>query len=352
MAITLRSTSSGGASGANSSSAAMTKPAGTAAGDLLLAVITVNDQTVTAPSGWTLLYNAPSLDLGARPWRTLVYWRLAGGSEAATYTWTVPSATGPMTGTMTCWTGCDQTTPIGTQYAQTTHAGLTVEPTQGPSVTTTTTVGRVVYIRSVRQPSASDATLVFSETETDKSIAVQRTAFSGGSTVYANVQMADDADFAGSGTKNGGLISVNKTESDNNLATIVLKMAATPATGEFDSQLQPLTGTFTGERVPNTGTFSGQLSPLTGTLSGVHLIPAVGAISGTLASPTATMSGSTPVLGSLVGAIQLTAQLTGETRQFGEHIIVVEREDRAFLVVDDNSTTGLKPIKRSRVTDA
>ena len=69
-------------------SATVTKPAGTAANDILIAtVVTDVDELTTAPSGWTPLTPSVFSDETAR---TSFFWRRAGGSEGASYifTWT------------------------------------------------------------------------------------------------------------------------------------------------------------------------------------------------------------------------------------------------------------------------
>ncbi len=86
----------------------ITKPAGTAAGDILVALVGVaNNNTVTPPAGWTLLSTVdPGVNL-----RTVGYWKLAGSSEAASYAWTF-GASARNIGIILAYSGGRQTTPV------------------------------------------------------------------------------------------------------------------------------------------------------------------------------------------------------------------------------------------------
>src|SRR5579862_9844168 len=71
-------------------SCALTKPTGTASGDVLYAIISMAaNKTVTAPSGWTQIgtsYNGTSTF--ARFYR-----KVAGGSEPSSYSWSWSGST-------------------------------------------------------------------------------------------------------------------------------------------------------------------------------------------------------------------------------------------------------------------
>ncbi|MBG0828541.1 hypothetical protein HS041_12255 [Planomonospora sp. ID67723] len=85
MAASVRSVST--ATG-TSTTITVTKPTGTASGDLLVASFT-NDfgafSSIVAPSGWTVL---DSLDHGNNSLHTVLAYKVAGGSEPASYDWT------------------------------------------------------------------------------------------------------------------------------------------------------------------------------------------------------------------------------------------------------------------------
>jgi len=68
----------------------LNKPSGTTTDDLLIAILGLNDATTndinSAPSGWTLIYNTPGTDNNTR---LVSYRKRAGGSEPASYDWSV-----------------------------------------------------------------------------------------------------------------------------------------------------------------------------------------------------------------------------------------------------------------------
>jgi hypothetical protein len=85
-------------------------PAGTTAGDLLLAAVTVRggtSPTVTAPAGWALVRS----DAISTTVAQYVYRRLAGSTEPATWTWTF-SKSESAAGTVSAFAGVDPTNPI------------------------------------------------------------------------------------------------------------------------------------------------------------------------------------------------------------------------------------------------
>jgi hypothetical protein len=388
MAIAQRgSGTSGGASGSNNDTVTMTKPTGLTIGDLLVAVITTNDQTVTAPSGWTQLFNIQGT--ASATWRTRLYYKIATSTEtaASNFTFTVPNSDSPVNGTLTAWSGVDTTTPIGTNYATDVDGSLS-EPTTGPTATNGATNGRVLYVRSVRQASASDNSLTLTEATGSASLIVSRAAFSGGSTVYANAQFADDADFGAGGNKTGLAVTCNKTESDNVQATIVMKMAGVPATGDWASTLPSMTSVFAATREIPAGTitsslpsavadFAGAAAPpegplattlpsVTSTFAGESIgggieatLPSMtsdfaggiihGAINSTLPSISSDWAAAVNPIGGFTATLPFLTDVlfTMETRPFGEHVIQVEDEKRAFRITADD----MVPIYRSQVTD-
>jgi hypothetical protein len=70
-------------SGANGTTFVPSKPVGTAAGDLLLAIFYVDANVTTMPTGFTNLYNVNPSGL----MRLRVDWKIADGSEGTTLTW-------------------------------------------------------------------------------------------------------------------------------------------------------------------------------------------------------------------------------------------------------------------------
>lgn len=81
-----------------------------ATGDLMLANISVNGgsaATVTAPAGWTQILRTDN-DTNVS---ILSYWKIAGPSEPASYTWAVDHQT-TMEGGITPYSGVDTANPI------------------------------------------------------------------------------------------------------------------------------------------------------------------------------------------------------------------------------------------------
>lgn len=90
-------------------------PAGVVSGDVMLAFFQFdyaawpgnpNPVEPTPPAGWTELIPSPAI--GTHEVKT--YYRVAGGSEPANYTWTL--LYGPAEGCIAAWSGCDPVTPI------------------------------------------------------------------------------------------------------------------------------------------------------------------------------------------------------------------------------------------------
>ena len=110
-------------------------PAGTVAGDLMIATIVVrpSSATITAPaSGWTLVRR---IDNGASIANSLaVYRRVASAGEPGSHTWTFSSSTGSAGG-IASFSGVDTSNPIDVENGQTTASGLTHST---PSVMTNT----------------------------------------------------------------------------------------------------------------------------------------------------------------------------------------------------------------------
>lgn len=96
-------------------STTITKPAGTASGDVLLAVV-ANGGAATAPStvpsGWTLVASA---SISTTFWAG-VYSLIAGGSEPANYTWS--GFADSCAGSMIAISGADTSTPVAASRAQ------------------------------------------------------------------------------------------------------------------------------------------------------------------------------------------------------------------------------------------
>ena len=136
----------------------ITKPAGTASGDVMLATISARPSamTITAPSGWTLYQRTEQPNGGSSTapggMSLLTYYKAAGGSEPANYTWTLANPQndgGGVAGTVMRVSGVDTLNPIDVYVDALSGNGLTHS---APSVTTTVPntllVASVTYLSS------------------------------------------------------------------------------------------------------------------------------------------------------------------------------------------------------------
>lgn len=69
---------------------ACSKPTGTVSGDLMFAIVNANSNlTITDPSGWTRIDEDNGISSGAT---IIILYKVAGGSEPTSYTWTTSSS--------------------------------------------------------------------------------------------------------------------------------------------------------------------------------------------------------------------------------------------------------------------
>ncbi len=120
------------------SSVTINKPAGTTTNDVMIANVFVRGSgttpSVTPPAGWTLIYQ-DNLD-GAVPAGLAAmasYYRVAGASEAANYTWTFDTSRLAVA-VISSYTGVNTSTPVDADNGQANAASTTIT---APSVTTT-----------------------------------------------------------------------------------------------------------------------------------------------------------------------------------------------------------------------
>lgn len=129
--IVYRAAASGGVS---SGSLSISKPVGTASGDVLIASIAVRPSgaSINTPSGWTRLRNtAQSNDVTMN---LATFHRVAGASEPASYTWTFSTGHSGATGGILAFTGVNTADPIDVEGGNTTASGYTHRANQ---ITTT-----------------------------------------------------------------------------------------------------------------------------------------------------------------------------------------------------------------------
>ncbi len=113
-------------------------------GDVLLAQVTVaggTGNTITPPAGWTAVDPAGNANAQGTSIRDAIYWHVAGPTEPATYTWTIPTAYN-WSGGIVAYGNVNTTNPIDT-YVVTAQSTATIA---APSVTTTTANDRLVTL--------------------------------------------------------------------------------------------------------------------------------------------------------------------------------------------------------------
>src|SRR5436309_5394600 len=126
-------------------SLAVANPAGTAAGDVLVASIALNGATVTAvPADWVQIAAVTSI---SNP-KLYAYYHVAGAAEPASYTWTLSSAVAN-SGGIARYSGVDNASPLDAPAATAANATALSSLTVPPVTTTTpgamTTGGAAIY---------------------------------------------------------------------------------------------------------------------------------------------------------------------------------------------------------------
>lgn len=341
----------------NGANVTVSKPTGVAAGDVLIAYGCTTETTPyfdTTPSGWSVIATSASGDtpglFQARAW-----YRVAGGSEPANYTWGSSGASGagaPIVVTVTAWRGVDNSTPIGNSAVTAGGAissGVNPNPTIG--FTQTSGLAKQIYMRAVRSTSAIPT---FTVTQSGWTELDDVGDFSGGSVRYSILSASRDAE-----STNG--TSCSEPSSTANAATTdeayILIALTDSVTGTAAMTLGSVTEAFTGSSAAFDASLSMTLGSVTADMAGTHFPPAVGDIdmdlpsvsidasgdstggpmSVTLPSVSASFAGSVNPIGSFGMTLSpISLDFTAETRPFGAQVIQVEREKRGLLVIQDD----------------
>lgn len=131
-AITWVGSSTNNSGGSGATSLAINLPAGTAAGDVMIAQVSVvggSGTTITAPAGWTQIV----LDNSGSAVRQGLYYRVASAAEPASYAWSFSSSQRNAIGILT-YRGVDTVTPVNASNSS--NAGASTSVTAA-AVTTT-----------------------------------------------------------------------------------------------------------------------------------------------------------------------------------------------------------------------
>ncbi len=130
----------------------LNKPSGTTTGDLLIVFLTdqAPGEAYTAPSGWTLHNTYTN---GTPGMKTVVYYKIATGSETSTYTFTA-AASGSVerVGVIMRYSGVNTSAPINASaYLSTVSSSSPTPYVDTASATTTVTNTRIVKFNSILQ---------------------------------------------------------------------------------------------------------------------------------------------------------------------------------------------------------
>lgn len=129
--------SSTGYSATAMSTVSLAKPAGTAAGDLLVASITTDlNPSVAVPSGWTTMVNGLSVNSSSSSGaRIFVYHHVVGAADPASYSWTL-GLTVKWGGGITAYRGVNTASPLDAAVLTAVDASYTAAAITVPSITT------------------------------------------------------------------------------------------------------------------------------------------------------------------------------------------------------------------------
>src|SRR5574340_515251 len=150
--------------GSSASSIDVAVPAGVVAGDVLLAQVAVrggSGTTISSPSGWTQLL----LDNSGSTIRQGIYYRIAGATEPASYTFTFSSSQ-RAAGGMVAYRGVDNASPINASLSQDAGSGTSVV---AAAITTDASDAQVAGFFSTARATSftsvtdTDATVVYAE---------------------------------------------------------------------------------------------------------------------------------------------------------------------------------------------
>ena len=122
-------------SGTATLTAPLPVPAGTAAGDVLVASVAADlNPTMTPPTGWTPIVSGLSVSTGAR---LFSYYHVVGASDPASYTWTFNTSV-KWGGGITAYRGVNNATPLDSTVATATDTSWTKSSLTVGSITTAT----------------------------------------------------------------------------------------------------------------------------------------------------------------------------------------------------------------------
>jgi len=158
-AIAFRSAASRDQNG-QATSITITRPTGTAKGDVLIAIIAIRPATatITAPTGFTLIRRQNNTTGNGTS--VAMYWKLATSTEPASYTFTLGTNEGNAGGIM-AFSGVDNTNPINVSAG----SNITTATTTFDAPSVTTTVADTMLVTAHEFASSARWTAQSSQTE-------------------------------------------------------------------------------------------------------------------------------------------------------------------------------------------
>jgi hypothetical protein len=125
--------------GGGATSLSIAKPSGVVEGGVMVATVTAaGTGSITTPSGWTVIKNVAGTAL-----RQVTYYKVAGASEAASYSWSLGSNRAA-SGGIVDYSGVNQTVPVDATASATGESGNAAVP----SVTTSAVNDLVLAVTS------------------------------------------------------------------------------------------------------------------------------------------------------------------------------------------------------------
>ena len=279
----------------------LAKPAGVVSGDLMLAFleadgnIGVADWSTLIPAGWTILYQ--ELTGGTFTWWPMVAYKVAGGSEPASYAFSFNAQSGR--GVIAAWSGVSAATPINVSAAQNNTASAVT--TACPSVTTTS--GDCMLVSAYFRRSA----LGYSFTAPSGMTALFNPPAGGSNSSFGVAALGLASTAGATGTKT----ATSPTADTSYGVSIALTPAVAPVAPS------DLSGNVTLDDAVAAGAFSSIASSLSG---GVTLDDAVAAGAFGVAPGVVTVTGIKNSGGSLLAGVTLP------------NVVVIRRSDLAALL--------------------
>jgi hypothetical protein len=286
--------------GTNVTSLTINKPAGTVDDDYMVALISTNNTTTTAPSGWTLL-EGPTTDGSGLS--TYLYQKKAA-SEGTDYTWTFANA-GGKTGSISSFSN---STGVDSWLSKVTH---TTDPAAGDSLTT---VGPAIRYDVFAWREQADATVTWDTgTETHDIV----TNNSGG------VRVGQSGTYQQASVAAGGTIAAATADPTGTLTFSVMWSIAigskVTATGTMGSTMGGFTSSLGGS--VGGGTLGSTMGGFTSSLSGAELTG--GPIGSTMGAFSSAFAGQRLVTGSVGSTMgSFTSSLAGSLKGIAVELLI------------------------------